>query len=61
MENKDNINEWFKELNEITENNGKLSEWLNELNDMNKKQKEINKKMESQGIETLIKEKHNGI
>ena len=44
MENKDNINEWFKELN-----------------DMNKKQKEINKKMESQGIEILIKEKHNGI
>jgi len=39
------------------EKNDKLSEWFKELNDMNKKKIEIDKLMESQGIETLIKEK----
>ena len=39
------------------ENKDKLSEWFKELNDMNKKKIEIDKLMESQGIETLIKEK----
>ena len=35
------------------ENKDKLSEWFKELNDMNKKKIEINKIMESQGIESL--------
>lgn len=39
------------------EKKDKLSEWFKELNDMNKKKIEIDKLMESQGIETLIKEK----
>ena len=39
------------------ENTDKLSEWFKELNDINKKKIEIYKIMESQGIETLTKDK----
>jgi|TARA_R110001632_G_C11195947_1_gene402636 hypothetical protein len=38
-------------------NTDKLSEWFKELNDINKKKIEIDKIMESQGIETLTKDK----
>ena len=34
-----------------------LKEWFKDLNDINKKKIEIDKIMESQGIETLTKDK----
>jgi|TARA_R100000541_G_scaffold23269_2_gene33086 hypothetical protein len=39
------------------ENSDKLSQWLKELDEISKKKKEIDKTMQSQGIETLIKDK----